>query len=65
MKLPIFVTAVSMTHRCDKKQSLVNPHILCVKVIGIVQDNLPMNVFFDFSQYGLHGYEKMQNLNKK
>jgi hypothetical protein len=22
--------------RCDKKRSLVNPHFLCVKVIGIV-----------------------------
>jgi hypothetical protein len=32
-------------HCCDKKLSLVNPHIFCVKVIGIVQDNLPMNVF--------------------
>jgi hypothetical protein len=44
MKSPNFYSAVSMTH-CDKKLSLVNTHILCVKVIGIVQENLPMNVF--------------------
>jgi hypothetical protein len=27
-----------------KKRSLVNPHIFCVKVIGIMQGNLPMYV---------------------
>jgi hypothetical protein len=29
----------------DQKRSFVNPHIFCVKVIDIVQDNLPMYVF--------------------
>jgi hypothetical protein len=44
MKSLIFVTAVSMTPLWQKR-SLVKPHILCVKVIGMVQDNLPIYVY--------------------
>jgi hypothetical protein len=47
MKSPILVTAVSM-RRCNRKDlyCVVNPLycIFCVKVVGIVQENLPMYV---------------------
>jgi hypothetical protein len=37
--------AANSWRKSTKKRSLVNPPILCLKVIGIVQDNLHMNVF--------------------
>jgi hypothetical protein len=42
MKSTIFVTAVSMTPLWQKTISKVSPHTFCVKVIGIMQDNLPL-----------------------
>jgi hypothetical protein len=49
-------------HRCDKKRSLVTPLYFCLKVKGIVQDNLPMHVFLiNMPVKGSQSHSKMRS----
>jgi hypothetical protein len=50
-------------HRWDKKLSLLNPHIFCVKVLGIVHDNLPKNVFS--IDIPFKGSQRLSNMRSK